>query len=79
MAKDQIRNGRLEGKRSALIEQYLSSMEADKQIAESDIRVDIAHILMLKKQNLIDGASAKKLLQALQDTWKTGFPRMHSI
>ncbi len=74
MAKDQIRNGRLEGERSALIEQYLSSMEADKQIAKSDIRVDIAHILMLRKQNLIDGASAKKLLTALLGYLEHGLP-----
>jgi len=74
MATDQIRKGRLDGVRPEAVERYLSSMEADKQIALSDIRVDIAHILMLKKQNLIDGVSAKKLLTALQGYLENGLP-----
>ncbi|HJJ35475.1 MULTISPECIES: argininosuccinate lyase [Methanocorpusculum] len=74
MAKDQIRNGRLEGGRSALVEQYLSSMEADREIADSDIRVDIAHILMLRKQDLIDAVSAKKLLTTLLGYMENGLP-----
>ena len=74
MAKDQIRNGRLEGGRSALVEQYLSSMEADREIADSDIRVDIAHILMLRKQDLIDAGSAKKLLTTLLGYLENGLP-----
>jgi len=74
MATDQIRSGRLEGGRPAAVEQYLSSMEADKQIASSDIRVDIAHILMLRKQNLIDAESAKKLLKSLMGYLENGLP-----
>ena len=66
MAKDQIRNGRLEGNRSEDTEIYLASMEADREIAECDIRVDMAHILMLVRQELIDKESAKKLLVALK-------------
>lgn len=74
MAKDQIRNGRLEGIRSENTEIYLSSMAADHEIAECDIRVDMAHILMLAKQNLIDRESAKKLLVALLGYMENGLP-----
>lgn len=74
MAKDQIRAGRLDAERSKEIEDYLSSMEADKQISASDIRVDMAHILMLEKQGLIDKASAKKLLTALNKYLEEGLP-----
>lgn len=74
MAKDQIRAGRLDSERPAEVELYLSSMAADREIAESDIRVDMAHILMLHKQNLIDTPSAKKLLTALRDYMENGLP-----
>ncbi|MDO5843574.1 MAG: argininosuccinate lyase [Methanocorpusculum sp.] len=74
MAKDQIRAGRLDAQRSKEIEDYLSSMEADKQISSSDIRVDMAHILMLEKQGFIDKQSAKKLLSALNKYMDEGLP-----
>ena len=74
MAKDQIRSGRLDAERSTLVEDYLSSMRADREIAECDLKVDMAHILMLEKQKLIDTASAKKLLTVLQGYLKNGIP-----
>lgn len=74
MAKDQIRKGRLDDDRSTEVEAYLSSMTADREIAECDLRVDMAHILMLHHQNLIDTASAKKLLTALQRYLDEGLP-----
>ncbi|HJJ35965.1 MAG TPA: argininosuccinate lyase [Methanocorpusculum sp.] len=75
MAKDQIRKGRLDEDRSAEVEAFLSSMDADHEIATCDIRVDMAHILMLHAQNLIDTASAKKLLTALLKYLETGLPK----
>ena len=74
MAKDQIRNGRLEGNRSEDCEIYLASMDADREIAECDIRVDMAHVLMLVQQNLIDKESAKKILVALKGYMENGLP-----
>ncbi|HJJ95373.1 MAG TPA: argininosuccinate lyase [Methanocorpusculum sp.] len=74
MAKDQIRSGRLDAERSEEIEAFLSSMAADHEIADCDIRVDMAHILMLHAQNLIDTASAKKLLVALNGYLENGLP-----
>ena len=74
MAKDQIRSGRLDAERSEEIEAFLSSMVADHEIADCDIRVDMAHILMLHAQNLIDTASAKKLLVALNGYLENGLP-----
>ncbi len=74
MAKDQIRSGRLDAERSEEIEAFLSSMAADHEIADCDIRVDMAHILMLHAQNLIDTASAKKLLVALNGYMENGLP-----
>ncbi|HJJ99006.1 MAG TPA: argininosuccinate lyase [Methanocorpusculum sp.] len=62
---DQIRKGRLDGKRGSAVSEYLSSAAADRHIAYCDLRVDMAHILMLAKQNLIDPASAKVLLSRL--------------
>ena len=74
MVQDQIRSGRLDAERSEGIEAYLSSMEADHEIADCDIRVDMAHILTLHAQNLIDTASAKKLLVALNGYLENGLP-----
>ena len=75
MEKDQIRKGRLDDERPAEVEAFLSSMDADREIAQCDIRVDMAHILMLQKQKLIDTASAKKLLQALVRYLDEGLPQ----
>lgn len=74
MEKDQIRRGRLSGERSSLTEEYLSSMNADRQISVSDLKVDMAHILMLKKQHLIDTESAEKLLKILLKYYEEGLP-----
>ncbi|HJJ27774.1 MAG TPA: argininosuccinate lyase [Methanocorpusculum sp.] len=74
MATDQIRSGRLDAERSALVEDYLSSMRADREIAVCDLKVDMAHVLMLEKQQLIDSASAKKLLTVLHGYLENGVP-----
>lgn len=74
MSKDQIRAGRLDAQRPKEVEEYLSSMSADRQISASDIRIDTVHILMLLKQGLIDKESAKKLLTALNKYLDEGLP-----
>ncbi|HJK01820.1 MAG TPA: argininosuccinate lyase [Methanocorpusculum sp.] len=71
---DQIRKGRLDCKRDKVIEEYLSSKIADRRIAECNLRVDMAHILMLEKQKLIDTSSEKVLLSHLYRYMKEGLP-----
>ena len=71
---DQIRKGRLGGDRSNAVAEFLSSAAADRRIAYCDLRVDMAHILMLAKQNLIDPASAKTLLSHLHRYMEEGLP-----
>ncbi|HOX35765.1 MAG TPA: argininosuccinate lyase [Methanoregulaceae archaeon] len=65
MKNDVVRLGRLSGERSEELMQFLSSMQADRSIAGADILVDIAHVLMLEKQKIIEEAVAKKLIRAL--------------
>lgn len=54
--------------------QFLSSMHADRHIADADILVDIAHVLMLDKQKIIDRDVTKKLLPALIKMHDEGVP-----
>jgi argininosuccinate lyase len=49
-------------------------MEADKYIAQEDVLVDIAHILMLNRQKIIAPQHAKPLMRALLDLHKNGIP-----
>ena len=53
---------------------FLSSMQADRHIADADILVDIAHVLMLDKQKIIDRGVTKQLLPALLEMYDEGIP-----
>jgi argininosuccinate lyase len=53
---------------------FLSSMRSDRCIAEADILVDLAHVLMLEKQKIIDHESARQLLSALLELFDEGVP-----
>jgi argininosuccinate lyase len=53
---------------------FLSSMRSDRCIADADILVDLAHVLMLEKQKIIDHESAKQLLSALLELFDEGIP-----
>jgi argininosuccinate lyase len=53
---------------------FLSSMHSDRCIADADILVDLAHVLMLEKQKIIDHESAKQLLSALLELFDEGIP-----
>ena len=53
---------------------FLSSMRADRCIADADILVDIAHVLMLDKQKIIDRDITKQLLSALLEIYDEGIP-----
>ena len=74
MRSDQIRQGRLSGERSGDLEHFLASMEADRWIAEADLLVDMAHLLGLSRQGIIDEAPARALMAALLDLHDHGLP-----
>ncbi len=72
--EDVIRRGRLAGERSGEMMHFLSSMDADRCIADADILVDMAHVLMLSKKNIIDRKTTQALLAALLDLYDNGIP-----
>ena len=72
--KDVVRRGRLAGERTGEMTQFLSSMNADRYIADADILVDMAHVLMLHKQRIIGEETAGTLLRALLVFYDQGIP-----
>jgi argininosuccinate lyase len=54
--------------------QFLSSMKADRCIADADILVDIAHVLMLNKQKIINNSVIQKVLPPLLGMYDEGIP-----
>jgi len=74
MRTDVVRLGRLSGERTGEMMRFLSSMRADRCIADADVLVDIAHVLMLEKQKIIDSDIAKQLLPALLELHDEGIP-----
>lgn len=74
MQEDPIRKGRLAGERPEKVMQYLSSMDADRWIAEADVLVDIAHVLMLDRQQIIDRSSAVAIVRELLALYEQGLP-----
>jgi len=74
MQGDPLRKGRLGEERPEEVMTFLSSMEADHWIADSDILVDIAHLLMLRRQHIIDDESSEALMKALLAIHDNGLP-----
>jgi argininosuccinate lyase len=74
MQEDVVRRGRLSGERTREIQQFLSSMDADRSIAGADLLVDIAHLLMLKRQNVIGQDNAAAIMRVLLGMQRTGVP-----
>jgi argininosuccinate lyase len=74
MTKDPLRGGRLGDSRPSEVWDYLSSMEADRFIGMADVSVDIAHLLMLSRQEIIDQDSAKKIMTVLLKLHDDGLP-----
>jgi argininosuccinate lyase len=74
MQEDVVRRGRLSGERTPEINQFLSSMDADRNIAMADVLVDIAHLLMLKRQNVIDHDNAVAIMTVLLGMQRAGVP-----
>ena len=74
MRTDVVRKGRLKDERSSETMPFLSSMQADRQIAGADILVDIAHVLMLDKQKINDRKVTQAILAELLTLHKNGVP-----
>src|SRR5512139_934787 len=74
MRTDVVRLGRLSGERTGEMMHFLSSMRADRCIADADILVDIAHVLMLDRQKIIDHDVARQLLRGLLELYDEGIP-----
>ena len=49
MQRDLVRRGRLSDDRTGEVMHFLSSMAADHEIADMDVLVDMAHLLMLSR------------------------------
>jgi len=74
MRTDVVRLGRLSGERTGEMMKFLSSMRADRCIADADVLVDMAHVLMLDKQKIIGRDITRKLLPALLELFDEGVP-----
>lgn len=74
MARDVVRGGRLSGEREGDIARYLSSSWADRWIGEADLLVDMAHVLMLEEQEIIEAAHARALLEGILRMHAEGLP-----
>jgi argininosuccinate lyase len=74
MRTDVVRLGRLSGERTGEMMRFLSSMRSDRCIADADVLVDIAHVLMLERQRIIGTDIAKQLLPALIELNSEGVP-----
>jgi len=74
MAKDVVRKARLSGERTSDTESLLSSMEADRNIASADLLVDLAHLVMLSRQKIINEVHAKEMLCELLIFYESGLP-----
>jgi argininosuccinate lyase len=74
MRTDVVRLGRLSGERSGEILHFLSSMQADRHIADADILVDIAHVLMLDNQKINDRKVTRQILSVLLEMYDGGVP-----
>ena len=74
MHEDQIRRGRLGGERGCDVSRFLSSMEADRKIAEADVLVDMAHLIMLRRKDLIGEEHARAIMDLLIGFSGNGLP-----
>jgi len=74
MDADLIRRGRLGGDRGCDVSRFLSSMDADRMIARADVLVDMAHLLMLRRQGLIGKEHARALMGVLLGFSRDGLP-----
>lgn len=74
MQNDVVRRGRLAGDRKGEMAHFLSSMRADECIADADILVDIAHLIMLCKQKMVTPDATRVMMGALLELYDDGVP-----
>lgn len=74
MERDRIRAGRLSEERPAEVASFLSSMDADRWIAEADLLVDIAHLTMLVDREILGSEEARTLMRVLLEMVEKGVP-----
>lgn len=69
---DILRRGRLSVEPDKDINNFTSSMEADKRIFDADIEVDKAHVIMLREQDIIKADDCSSILSGLDNIKKEG-------
>jgi argininosuccinate lyase len=74
MVRDVVRGGRLEGERTGDVAGLLSSAWADRYIGEADLLVDLAHVLMLGRQGIVEPEHVRVLLGGLLALRDAGLP-----
>ncbi|MGC9434634.1 MAG: argininosuccinate lyase [Methanomicrobiales archaeon] len=74
MGREDLRRGRLDSDRDPDADRYLSSMEADRRIAGADIRVDMAHLVMLVQQGILTSEPARALMEVILEWHEQGMP-----
>jgi argininosuccinate lyase len=74
MRTDVVRLGRLTGERDRDMQEFLSSMAADRYIARADLLVDIAHVLMLDRQKINERRVTREILAVLLRLNDEGIP-----
>ncbi len=74
MSGDLVRRGRLSGPRPEVVTEYLSSMDTDRWIASADLRVDIAHLLMLDRQGIVSRETSSAVMKELVGMYENGIP-----
>lgn len=63
--KEKLWGGRFTNENLAIIEDFTESISFDYKLAKYDIKVSIAHILMLKKAGIISSLDAEKIIKVL--------------
>ncbi|TAJ44629.1 argininosuccinate lyase [Methanofollis fontis] len=74
MQRDLVRRGRLSDDRTGEVAHFLSSMAADHRIADMDVLVDMAHLLMLERQGIMVTDAAQAIMGALLGFHRDGVP-----
>ncbi len=67
-----LRRGRLGNSIKEDVAKYTTSLDFDKEIFEADILCDIAHVIMLYEEGIIDKDTAKKIIEGLKGIYKNG-------
>jgi len=65
MKKKKLWGGRFKSNTSDLLDDFTESISFDKRLAIYDIKASIAHILMLKKQKIINELDSEKIIKGL--------------